>query len=85
MTQTLPQPADETQEIGRRIREARTKKGLSQGELARLVGVRDQTVWKYEAGRLRPSADSLVNLAAALDVEESWIMRGEDPPKAATA
>ena len=37
--------------IGDRIREARTKLGLTQVQLARQVGVSSQTVWSWEAGR----------------------------------
>jgi transcriptional regulator with XRE-family HTH domain len=39
------------------LRDARTTAGLTQHELARLLGVHDTTVWRVEAGLLRPRED----------------------------
>ena len=49
--------------IGDRIREARTKLGLTQKELAGQVGVTSQTVWSWEAGRVKPKHEHLEELA----------------------
>ena len=66
----------EKKAIGKRIRDARKRAGLSQSELATAIGVQSQSVYRYEAGRLRPSAASAVGLAQALGVTERWLMQG---------
>lgn len=49
----------------RNLRRART---LNQAQLASLVGVSQQTLSKFESGRLRPSEDVAARLAAILGV-----------------
>jgi transcriptional regulator with XRE-family HTH domain len=46
----------------------RLAKGLTQGELAKVIGVTFQQVQKYENGRNRVSAGRLARIAEALDV-----------------
>ena len=60
--------------IGDRIREARTKLGLTQAQLARQVGVSSQTVWSWEAGRVRPKHEHLEELAFRCEVSTAWIL-----------
>lgn len=60
MTSTGPDPADG---IAARIREARRSVGLTQRALAGLVGVASNTVWAWEAGRVRPTHEHLVEIA----------------------
>lgn len=54
--------------VGQRIREERTEKNLSQGDLGQAVGVSFQQIQKYERGSNRVSASTLARLAAVLDV-----------------
>ena len=49
--------------FGARIRGARIRAGLTQKELAELVGVRPHTAWCWEAGRMRPQHQNLVEIA----------------------
>ncbi len=49
--------------FGARIREARVGAGLTQKQLAELVGVRPHTAWCWEAGRMRPQRHNLVEIA----------------------
>ncbi len=49
--------------LGARIRKARQGAGLTQKELADLVGVASNTVWAWEAGRMKPIHDNLVEIA----------------------
>ncbi len=63
--------------IGDRIREARTKLGLTQKELAGQVGVTSQTVWSWEAGRVKPKHEHLEELAFRCQVSTAWI-QGRD-------
>jgi transcriptional regulator with XRE-family HTH domain len=54
--------------IGQRIREARSKRGWSQNELASRAGVKQPTLQRIEAGlRLDPSIRTIAALALALD------------------
>ena len=53
--------------IGQRIREARSKRGWSQNELASRAGVKQPTLQRIEAGlRLDPSIRTIAALAVAL-------------------
>ena len=60
--------------IGARIREARKKVGLTQQEVAELVGVGSQTVWCWEAGRMKPNHEHLLELAYRCEVSTDWIL-----------
>lgn len=55
-------------QIGRRIREYRTKRKVTQAQLARELGVQFQTVSKWETGNAQPGIDLLPPLADALGV-----------------
>ena len=50
-------------ELGARICEARKQVGLTQQRLGELVGVRSHTVWCWEAGRMKPNHENLVELS----------------------
>ncbi len=50
-----------------RLKVARAEKGLSQGELAKLVGVSRQTISSIENGQFNPTARLALLLCMALD------------------
>ena len=54
------------------VRELRTERGLSQGDLARALGVSRQTIISIEKGRYVPSLPLAISLARYFDkaVEE---------------
>jgi transcriptional regulator with XRE-family HTH domain len=52
--------------IGRRLRAARTARGLSRATLADRAGVQPNQLALWERGRSSPSVDELERLAAAL-------------------
>lgn len=60
--------AQNWEEVGERITEARLAAGLSQGELAKGVGLDRTAVVRIEAGERRITALELFRLAEALDV-----------------
>ncbi len=64
--------------IGQRIAQLRRAKGLSQEELAEMVGVSRQAVSKWELDQALPDAEKIVALAAALDASTDQILL--DPP-----
>jgi transcriptional regulator with XRE-family HTH domain len=62
--------------IGRRIRERRLMLGLSQQQLAAMIGVTYQQAHKYETGLNRVSAGRLFRIAEALGVPVAWFYDG---------
>lgn len=57
--------------LGRRIKEIRTRKGLTQEKLAELVGIGERNLSKIECGNNFITAETLSNILSALDVEPS--------------
>lgn len=64
--------------VGARIRERRVMLGLSQQQLAQLIGVTYQQAHKYERGLNRISAGRLYEIALVLSVPVSWFFEGLD-------
>ena len=62
--------------VGARIRERRVMMGLSQQQLARMVGVTYQQAHKYERGLNRISAGRLFEIAQVLGVPVSYFFEG---------
>ena len=60
--------------IGGRIKEARTRLGLTQAQLGKQVGVSSQTVWSWEAGRVKPTHEHLEELAFRCQVSAGWVL-----------
>lgn len=60
--------------IAERLREARRLAGLSQGQVARLLGMHRPSISGIEAGNRRVSADELARLAEAYDVSIAWLL-----------
>lgn len=59
-----------------RLKEARTKKGISQSELATLIGVHVTNISRYERGENKPTSEVLSKLADALEVSSDFLMSG---------
>ncbi len=58
---------DESLVLKNRLKEARGEKGLSQAQLAALVGVSRNTVSSIETGQFNPTAKLALILCVALD------------------
>lgn len=58
-------------DLGMRLKEFRTKRGLSQTELAKLVGVTPSTISQVESNLIYPSLPALLKMAEVLFVEVS--------------
>ena len=58
---------DEQLVLKNRLKVARAEKGLSQGDLAQLVGVSRQTISSIETGQFNPTAKLALILCIALD------------------
>lgn len=69
--------------LGKRIKELRGGRGVSQEELAEVMGANPKYVSSVERGRENPTLDFLMKLAAALDAELvdlfnfSWVRLNE--------
>ena len=71
--------------IGDRIVDLRKQTGLSQGQLAELIGVSRQAVSKWENGQNSPDTIKLISLADVLNTDIEYLATGritpkEDPP-----
>lgn len=58
---------DEGLVLKNRLKEARTEKGLSQAQLAAMVGVSRNTISSIETGQFNPTAKLALVLCVALD------------------
>ena len=58
-------------DLGLRLKEFRTRRGLSQTELAKLVGVTPSTISRVESNIIYPSLPALLKMAEVLAVELS--------------
>ena len=63
-------------EIARRLSELRKDKGITQNELAEMLGVSRTTVANYETGNRTPEYDTLARLADIYQVSCDYIIRG---------
>ncbi len=61
--------------LGARLKEVRTKKGLSQSELARMVGVTASNISQVESNLIYPSLPALVKIAEVLGVEVAYFFQ----------
>jgi transcriptional regulator with XRE-family HTH domain len=64
--------------IAERLKEARKLAGVSQGHVAKILGLHRPSISEMEAGNRRVSADELVRLAEIYDVSVAWLI-GEAP------
>ena len=53
-------------------------RGLTQREAAQAAGVDANTIWRYEAGRARPSDLALRGLAVIYGTAVDWLLSDED-------
>jgi transcriptional regulator with XRE-family HTH domain len=63
--------------LATRLTAAREAKGLSQSDLARLIGVKPQSIQAIEAGRVEKPRN-IVAIAKAVDVDAGFLLTGEE-------
>ncbi len=66
-------------DIGKNIRDARVKGGITQDQLAERLHVSRQTISHYETGHTRPDIEMLEQIAQALDVDMTILLYGPPP------
>ncbi|MFX2188913.1 helix-turn-helix transcriptional regulator, partial [Acinetobacter baumannii] len=64
--------------MGQRIRALRREKKLTQGDLAKIVGVSAPNVTGWEKDAYAPKADPLSKMAAYFGVSTSYITNGDE-------
>ena len=65
--------------IGERIVQLRNDKGVSQGQLAQILGVSRQAISKWENDQSSPDTLHLIKLADVLDTEVEYLATGRKP------
>lgn len=68
-------------EIGKRIREARTAKGIKQKKFAEQLGLHSASLSKIESGEVYTSVEILLKINSFLGVNLHWILTGEGTPE----
>jgi transcriptional regulator with XRE-family HTH domain len=64
--------------IGERLREERTKAGMSQRELARRLGLSASMISQLESGLSKPSVGTLYAIVTELNLSLDRVIRGDD-------
>ena len=60
--------------FGEKLREARAKADLTQGQLAKLINTTSNSVSNWEKGISKPYADMLSLLCGTLDIDANWLL-----------
>lgn len=68
--------SEENATFGDRVAAARDTLGYTQGELARRIGVKVETLRAWEADQSEPRANKLQMLAGLLNVSMGWLLSG---------
>lgn len=63
--------------FGKKLKAARKKAGISQEELAALVGVEGPSVSRWETGKDFPEDSRLKKIESAIGVDESYFLESE--------
>jgi DNA-binding XRE family transcriptional regulator len=74
----------DTRETGARIRDMRTKLGLTQEQMAEELNVSPKHIGNIETGTRSASIDLLVDIALMLDVSLDYLILGREPGAEAT-
>lgn len=73
----MPHPTDE--HVGKRVRQARIAKSLSQSALGQALGISFQQVQKYESGSNRIGSSRLWDISQILDTPIEFFFEGLAP------
>jgi len=61
------------------LKEARLKNGLTQGQVAQMLGVKNNTISNYENGKSQPDIDSLVEICKIYNIDYADTIRAAYP------
>ena len=71
-------PKFNREEFGNRLRKFRKQKGLSQENLANVIGKNATTIGRFESGKLIPNAEEIYLLCNELGIEEYQLFNSFD-------
>ena len=60
--------------FGQKLRQARIEAGLTQKEVESMIGVKHQTLSKYETGKLEPNLETFGKLCDLYYVSADWLL-----------
>ena len=63
--------------LAERLKGLRKKAGITQSELAYLIGVHETTIRRWESGKVTPRMDEIKKLAQALNVTDDELLNGK--------
>ena len=76
----MAKPSDSKQ-MGKRIAEARKRRGLNPNQLARRAGISWANLVRYEEGKNEPGAGRLLRIADVLGVTVDWLLGRRGAPE----
>lgn len=62
--------------MNERIKEVRNRLGFTQTEMAQRLGIANNTITAYEAGRRIPSTAIITSICREFNVNEEWLLNG---------
>jgi len=60
--------------FGKKLRECREAKNITQNELSKLIDAHHSIMGKYERDEVRPSIDVVIKIASALDTTVGYLL-----------
>jgi len=67
-------------DFGKRLKDIRESKGLSQSKLAKIVQLHHSIIGRYERSEAKPTIDVVIKLADALETTASYLLGEVDNP-----
>ena len=64
--------------FSQRLRDLRTEKGLTQKQLAEILGTTDDSIYSWERGRSQPSFETLRDIARYFSVSADYLIGIEE-------
>lgn len=61
-------------DFGKRLKEIRISKGLTQKELAVLINSTERGIQRYESGERKPNFEAIIALATTLEVSADYLL-----------
>lgn len=74
-------PEEEMKQVGKRLKQARSEKGLTLKELSDLVGLSDSQLCLIENGTNKLAEKRAANIGEALEVGVEWLLHGKERNK----
>ena len=74
-------PEEEMKQVGKRLKQARSEKGLTLKELSKRVDLSDSQLCLIENGTNKLAEKRAANIGEALEVRVEWLLHGEERNK----